>query len=127
MEFSFGFESGTSSGPSSLRGSRSSLTRSADNTGKMKAIQWGAQQLRHDFPERYGITGRKPGQQGYVYMGWQQAIRDASAQLYPEGPQTSGGQQARFLQGRKRKVLSNLPLAIRAEYQFCRKHVNAVN
>lgn len=37
-----------------------------------------AKKLRRSFPERYGIKGRKPGEIGYVYNGWKNAINTAS-------------------------------------------------
>ena len=54
-------------------------------SSNLKKIQAEAKFLRKENPRKYGVKGTKKGDNGYVYRGWQMAIRDATNNLEGAG------------------------------------------
>jgi hypothetical protein len=49
----------------------------------LEKIRVRASEIRHAHPKKYGVTGRKKGEPGYVKDGFKKAIKVAAKELYP--------------------------------------------
>lgn len=50
----------------------------------IERIRHQAKALREANPKKYGRVGAKKGEPGYVARGWQRAISDMAAIMYPK-------------------------------------------